>query len=133
MTWGGSDIGVQVPDVERDIVDTLNAFSELDYATKGIGLPTDWTPKSAPHLKVAQDGEFLDHPVRARCTIRVVAFGEKPTETKRLAHLAQGCLLLEPHISSLTGVLPTRDDETDAELAWFTVRVDVRTITLASS
>lgn len=120
-------------DVEMFIVDLLDTYTELDAFTKGVGLPDGWDPNASPpiHLSVASDGEFLRmHPVANQSTVRVTAWGDTPTVTKRAAHTAQALLLAEPHIKSLTGVLPATDDETTAELAAFTVRVTARSTPL---
>lgn len=131
MSWTATD-PVKEQDAERIVVDYLGDYDQLDAFTKGVSLPNTWKPKGFPiHLQVACDGEFLEHPVRARSTVRVVAWGYKPTEVRNAAHLAQGLLLAEPNITSLTGVLSARDDETHAELAYFTVRVRLRSTSLA--
>lgn len=114
---------VTYPDSEEATVADLKTFDALDAYTAGVGMPKGWTPGSPIHLHVACDGQFLNaHPFAARSTMRVTAWGGTPTATKRAAQLAMGCLLSIGHYSPLVGVLPATDDETNAELASFTVR-----------
>lgn len=122
---------VTYPDVEEWVVAQLKLpefEDQLEPYTKSVGLPRLWKPDTHPiHLQVACDAEFLDaHPIAARSTVRVVAWGDSPTVVKRAAHLAQACLLSIGQITPLTGVLPATDDETHAELAMFTVRIWTR-------
>lgn len=138
---------VVFPDAERLVVELLEdegVGDELvvvdDFepgVTVGVGVPDGWTPEgSPPHLEVAWDGTPLEaHPVVAFATIRVVARAASTTVAKRLAALAQGLLLAHrggsgiAGCSPLTGVLPSRDPDTRAELAAITVRVKVRAST----
>lgn len=126
---------VTYPDPEialRALLDELIAPHE-PTATVTVGVPTDWTPASPPHLEVAWDGTpNMTHPVVAHATIRVVVRAKLTTDAKRIAALAQGLLLAHDGsdgisvIRPLTGILPARDPLTEAELASFTVRASVR-------
>lgn len=122
------------PDIERLVVDHLKLWLAPD-ATVGVGVPPGWTLTSTPHVSVALDGQLIDHPVVAHCTIRCTARAASTTEAKRLATLAQAHLLAVPDFAcgaaSLTGVLPARDPDTHAELASVTVRVSVRSQVLS--
>lgn len=122
------------PDAERLVVDFLRPLFS-GAATVGVGVPNGWTPAAVPHVSVAQDGQLLDHPVVAHCTIRCTARAASTTQAKRLATLAQAHLLAVPDFAcgaaSLTGVLPARDPDTHAELASVTVRVSVRSQVLS--
>lgn len=126
---------VTYPDVERAVRDAL-ATAIAPYeptVTVGVGVPSDWTIMSAPHLQVALDGTpGMAHPVYAYSTVRVVAWAASPTEAKALAWLAHGLLLAQRvlAIAPLTGLLPARDTETRAELASFTVRVSTRSVSV---
>lgn len=120
---------VTYPDVERQAVDDLDdALGDLgETVTVGIGVPTDWTPGDTTHAQVALDGTPRDlHPVAQQSTIRVTVWASGPTEAKRVANLAHGLLLALPSYKRLTGLLATRDPQTRADLASFTVRANVR-------
>lgn len=130
-----SRLPVTFPDVERLVrnylADELDALGET--CTVHIGVPTDWTPASGSHIQVDWDGTpTATPPIIADASMRVVAWAANTTEAKRLAALAQGLLLNHPGgdgIAStqfLTGVLPTRDPDTRAEIASTTTRVTVR-------
>lgn len=124
-----------MPDVQQRIVDLLTA--ELDDigqdATVSVGVPTDWAPSSSEHIEVAWDGTpELTWPVAIFPTVRLVARAHSTSAAKRLASLAQGLLAAYgggddiTSIRPLTGVLPARDPETEAEIASVTMRVAVR-------
>lgn len=126
---------VTYPDPERAVVDRLTAWlaAEGESVTVAVGVPDTWTPASLPHLSVAWDGTPLHrHPVAEMPTIRVTAWSASPTTAKRLAHLALGLLCAHTGdatigaVTRLAGPQPARDEATRAELAWFTVRVTVR-------
>lgn len=123
------------PDVEHLIVDHLAGLLEPEDCTVGVGVPTGWSPSSTPHVEVAWDGTpEVVHPIVARATVRIVARAGTSTAAKALALAAQAVILggSPPagvaNIQSLTGVLPARDPDTRAELASFTVRVNVRAV-----
>ena len=124
---------VEYGDAERIIVDHLAGLLDPDDCTVGVGVPHDWTPASLPHVQVQLDGTpSLVHPIVARATVRIVARAGTTTAAKRLADQAHGVLLGTPppagvaSIQAMTGLLPARDPETRAELASFTVRVNLR-------
>lgn len=121
---------VTYPDAERIAVDDLTAdIADLDEtATVGVGVPADWTRDSDPHLQLAIDGTSDDHPIAQRHTLRVTARARDATEAKRVAHLAHGLLLARHQYRALTGIFTTRDPDSGAELASFTVRATVRSI-----
>lgn len=123
---------VQPRDTELFVVDYLGPL--LTDATVGVSVPTGWLPTDTPHLQVVSDGDPSGiWPIATRCTIRLIARAGSTSEAKDLCGLALGYLCAhngDTDISStryLTGVLPARDPETDAELASATVRVTVRT------
>jgi hypothetical protein len=132
---------VVYPAVEPIVVDHLKDLmvGDVDDPTVGVGVPVGWTPGSAPHLQVADDGTWrIEHPVAAWSTVRVVARAGSTTVAQRLAHRAMGALLAggEPAgvtITAATGPLPARDTSTRAEMAWFTVRVRTRSAPPATS
>lgn len=123
---------VTYPDPERAVRDYL--ASVITEATVGVGVPSNWTKGSGPHVQVATDGMFLSHPVSGEATIRLVAWASGPTTAKRIVQLAQGHLLAHPgtgpiaRTRPLVGLLPARDEQTGAEIASVTVRVTVRSI-----
>ena len=128
---------VTYPDPERAVVDHLT--DAIDDVTVGVGVPTDWVRTDDPHIQVACDGTPVDeHPIAHRTTIRVVVWAASTSEAKRLALEAHGHLLTgwgdDLHsVTPLTGLLPAHDDDHDAELASFTVRVRVRSTELLAS
>lgn len=106
-------------------------------ATVGVGVPPGWTATSTPHVQVVSDGTpRMTFPIAAHVTIRIVVRAARTTEAQRLCSLAQGLLADHPgsgrvgaqiaRVRALTGVMPTRDTETRAELAWATCQVTVR-------
>jgi hypothetical protein len=126
---------VTFPDAQRAVVDLLTEL--LDDAgetvTVAVGVPNGWKPGTTSHLEVASDGTpDQTWPVVAYPTIRIVARASTTTEAKRLAALAEGLLVAYgggdtiSTIRPLTGVLPARDDQTNAEIASVTLRVAVR-------
>lgn len=129
-------IAVEVPDVERLVVDWLD--TQLSESV-GITVPANWKPgTSPPFLQVACDGHPSNTwPVTMNATVRLVAWASTKTAAKALAAKAQGVLCSHPGgggISSarpLTGPLPARDASTGAELAAVTCRVILRTKPLA--
>lgn len=129
---------VTYPDPERVVRDYLDAVT--DDATVRIGVPSSWTSESGTHIQVACDGMFLanTHPVYAVATIRLVAWDASPTTAKAAVQRAQGRLLAHPGTGDiartrpLTGLVPARDDQTNAEIASVTVRVTLRSIPIAS-
>lgn len=122
-------MSVTYPDPERQAVDDLtDAFADQgETVTVGIGVPTDWTPGDTTHVQVAWDGTPRDlHPVALRPTLRITVWASGPSEAKRVALLAHGLLLARGQYHQLTGPFPTRDPQTRADLASFTVRATVR-------
>lgn len=136
MTWGSTAVHTY-PDAERVIVDYLaDALADAaETATVAVGVPDGWTPTDPPHVQIAWDGTPSgEHPIFARCTIRVTVHAATTTEAKRLAGVAQGHLLAHPGGAGvattvqLTGISPLRDPDTRTELATFTVRVTIRSV-----
>jgi hypothetical protein len=126
---------VSYPLVEQIVVDLLaDLMAGVEGApTVGVGVPVGWTATSSrPHLSVVSDGSWrIEHPVAIWSTVRVVARAASTTVAQRLAQRAMGELLAGGwpegvRISAGTGVMPTRDTDTRAELAWFTVSVRTR-------
>jgi hypothetical protein len=117
------DAEVRVRELLTELLTELLAAEECTVA---IGMPRGWTVDAPLHVEVAWDGTpVLAHPVVAFATIRVTVHGADPTPVKDLAALAQGLLLAERNIRSLTGLAPVRDPD-GPELASFTVRVATR-------
>ncbi len=125
---------VAFPDVEVPVVDLLEAaFLHLgETVTVGVGVPSAWTPTSVSHIQVNCDGTpIIARQVVAFPTVRLTAWAGTTGEAKRLAALAQGLLCSHrggavTGTQPLTGVLPTRDIASHAELASTTSRVTVR-------
>lgn len=108
-------------------------------ATVGVVVPTTpWTSTSVPFVQVASDGTpIVEAPVLWRPTVRIVAWAFATTAAQDLAQLCESLLLayagsetvvgFEP----LTGVLPTKDLSTGAQLAMVTVRANLRGVVFA--
>lgn len=134
---------VTFPDPERVVRAWLaERIAALEpTVTVGVGVPQGWTPTgSPPHIQVACDGvPSHEHPVLAHATIRLVAWSDSTSESKRLAALAQGLLCSHPGGDGIaatrmfTGVLPARDAATRAELASTTTRVTLRSTPITST
>lgn len=131
-----------VADVERLVRDYLaDALADVHPdVTVTIGVPTNWTPRSAPHLQVTSDGVFAFESVAiAHCAVRLVAWSDSTTTSKAIAANALGLLAAHPGGNGIavarptTGPLPARDTETGGELAAVTARVTVRTIPIEPS
>lgn len=133
---------VVFPDVERLVVDYLAAALEQagEQVTVGVGVPDGWDRRRSPaHVSVACDGmPWMRHPVIGRASVRVTVRARSTSEAKRLAEVAQGLLLAHPSgggvagVRPHSGVMPTRDADTRADLAWFAVGVTVRTQDMAT-
>jgi len=128
------------PDAERVIVDFLTAAlaARAQDVTVGVDLPTTWTTTTKPHVQVALDGTpSVTYPILWRASVRVTAWASGTTAVKALAALCEGLLLSHSgsvqvaSVQSLTGVLPTRDPDTGAQLASVSVRVNLRGTVLA--
>jgi len=125
---------VTYPDPERAIVDYLTAAlaDAGETVTVGVGVPHAWKPKDRPHVSVAWDGTpWSRRFVAIRAAMRITVRAATTTEAKRIALLAEGLLHARPGVRPQLGVMPTRDEDTDAELAWFTVGVLTRSTPIA--
>ncbi len=136
----------QVPDAEKAVRALLTAAMASPTCTVAIDLPADWTPgvpgdpsrpASPPHVQPQWDGTNLaGHQITATATVRVVVWAATKSLAKDTAARAQALLLAHdgtPPISTVrpgVGPVPARDPDTRAEMAWFTVRVTVRTTPL---
>lgn len=124
-------IAVEIPDVERLVVDYLDAVLTEQI---GVGIPSNWTATSQPFLQVSCDGHpFNSWPVTMTATVRLVGWAKTTTTAKALAARAQGLLCAHPGgdgiavVQPLTGPLPARDpDNAGAQLAAVTCSVTLR-------
>lgn len=116
----------------------LKSLTPSGDATVGLSLPDAWDREtSLPHLLVGQDGSI---PTAARLVefplIRVTAFANTTSLAKRLAREAEARLCAHrggsgiSKIKPATGMFPSRDPNTAADLASFTVRLTVRSTPL---
>lgn len=133
---------VTYPDPERAVVDLLAGLLPAyeTGVTVGLGVPTGWAPSSPTHVQVAWDGTPVAvEPVMQAATVRIVVRAATTTEAKRVAQAVRGMLLgwsgdaPVTAVAPLVGVQPARDPDTRHELAWFTVRVTVRSTPLVPS
>lgn len=121
-------------DAERLGVDFLTDAlgSRAEDVTVGVNVPPSWAKGTKAHVQVALDGTPVVAPPLWRATLRVTCWHESTTEAKRLARLCEGLLLAHPGSPGWsgclpgTGVLPTRDPDTGAQLASITVLAKLR-------
>lgn len=108
-------------------------------ATISVGVPTTWTPGSAPHVQVAQDSPLDD--VFAAAVWALIRFTVWHTDTYRAQQLAielwQALLAHDgtPPVSIITpgsGPLPATDPDNGVEHATFTVNTRIRSLTTTS-
>jgi hypothetical protein len=134
---------VSYVDPEPLIVDLLTDLLEDydDEITVSNGVPSDWNvDEDPPHIEVDHDGTpTIDAPIRAICTVRIVARASDTDLAKRAALLAQGLLLAHSGFGGTlaidpgAGLLPAYDKATRQQLASFTLNVSVPTEPLAPS
>lgn len=136
-------LAVTYPDPEPLVVKLLvdkvaQTSHNFGAVTVGKTIPATFdasNPTQAIHIQVVLDGTpFADHPIVAHTTIRLVAWAPRGKQSLAIrgAAFAQG-LLLSQHVgygiagaTYLTGPLPGRDPDSDAEIAATTTRVTVR-------
>ena len=97
----------------------------------GVGVPVGWSVSSVPHVQVSEDGSTVVPPAASVSTVRVTVRAAQTTVAQQLAQRALGALLgpgVGVSVSPLLGVRPARDPDTRDELAWFTVRVRLRSV-----
>lgn len=128
------------PDAERVTIDYLTTAlaARGQDVTCGVTIPTTWASGTKPHVQVGHDGTpEVTYPILWRCSVRVTCWASTTTAAKALAALAHGLLLSHPgspevgSVRPLTGVLPTRDPDTGAQLASVSVQVNLRGSVLA--
>ena len=122
------------PDAEHVVIDYLTPAlaARGQDVTVGVDVPTTWTTTTKSHVQVALDGTpEVIYPILGRATVRLTAWASSPTTAKALVALAHGLLLSHPgslevgSVKPLTGVLPTRDPVSGAQLASVTVRLNL--------
>ena len=122
------------PDAEHVAIDylTTTLAARGQDVTVGVDVPTTWTTTTKSHVQVALDGTpIVEYPILARASVRLTAWASSTTAAKALAALAHGLMLSHPgspevgSVRPLTGVLPTRDSVTGAQLASVTVQVNL--------
>jgi hypothetical protein len=122
------------PDAERVVVDYLTAAlaARLQDVTVGVDIPATWVTGTKAHVQVGHDGTpEVRYPVLWRASVRVTCWHASTTTSKALVALCQALLCAHPgsaqvaSVQPLTGVLPTRDPDTGAQLASVSVRVNL--------
>ena len=122
-----------MPLAERAVIDYLTPLlaSHGKDVTCGVTIPTTWTTATKSHVQVGLDGTpVVRYPIYAKAAIRVTVWNASTTVAQSLAALCEGLLLSHPGdtvvsgVKPGTGVLPTRDPDTGAQLA--TIGVEVR-------
>lgn len=101
--------------------------------TAGLGLPSNWTPKSKPHIGVFDDGGVTKWPVATRPVLRVTVWSDGESMSRTLAGLCMRVLLAQsiPGIANVrepSSILDARDPQNGGLMASFTVRTSVRTL-----
>lgn len=128
------------PRAEHVVIDYLTAAlaARGQDVTCGEPIPATWTTTTKPHVQVALDGTpEVIYPILWRATMRVTCWASSTTAAQDLAALAHGLMLSHPgspevgSVRPLTGVLPTRDPDTGAQLASVSVQVNLRGSVLA--
>ena len=121
------------PSAERAVIDylTLLLAAHGEDVTCGVNVPSTWAPGTKSHVQVGLDGTpVVRYPIYADAAIRVTVWNASTTVAQAIAALCEGLLLSHPGgpvvsgIQSGTGVLPTKDPDTGAQLA--TIGVEVR-------
>jgi len=122
------------PDAEHVVIDYLTAALDArgQDVTCGVNIPTTWTDGTKPHVQVALDGTpIVEYPILFRASVRVTCWASTTTASKALAALCFALLCTHPggsgvaSVRPLTGVLPTQDNTTLAQLASVTVQVNL--------
>lgn len=127
---------VQARDVEALTIAVMSELLEDEDCTVALGVPSDWTPTSTPHLQVVSDAQFGAWPIATKDTIRLTARGNGRTATVALCRKAQGLLVAYDgddeivQTKYLTGPLWDIDPQTRHTIASATVRVTTRTVTV---
>lgn len=123
------------PDAERVVVDYLTAAlaARAQDVTVGVVVPAAWVAGTKAHVQVALDGTpSVQYPILWRASVRITAWHASTTTAKALAALCEALMCAHPgsvsvaSVKSLTGVLPTRDPDSGAQLASVSVRVNLR-------
>lgn len=125
---------LQFPDPEKATRAILAALYPSGV-TVGIGVPDGWSVGDTPHLQVALDGmDTRTGRAIAHAVIRITARADDTTAAKYLALQAEARLCAHPGGNGIisfrprVGIIPTRDPQTRAELATFTLRATVRSV-----
>ena len=128
------------PDAERVVIDYLTAAlgARGQDVSAGVNVPSAWTQGTKAHVQVGLDGTpSVQYPILASASVRVTCWHASTTTAKALVALCEGLLCSHPgsaqigSVRSLTGVLPTKDPDTGAQLASVSVRVNLLYAVLA--
>jgi len=128
------------PDAEHVVIDYLTTAlaAHSQDVTCGVDIPSTWAAGTKPHVQVALDGTpIVEYPILFRASVRVTCWASTTTAVKALASLCFALLCVHPggsdvaSIQPLTGVLPTQDNTTLAQLASVTVRVNLLGVVVA--
>jgi hypothetical protein len=109
-----------------------------DEARVAAEVPDDWDlATGGPLLTVYDDGGPLNWPILSLHIVRVTVWGNGQDLVKLIARRAAGFLhdnipegLEDIHTTKGTAIITTRDPDTGADLASFTVTATVRTETV---
>ena len=128
------------PPAERAVIDYLTPLlaSHGKDVTCGVNVPLTWAAGTKSHVQVGLDGTpVVRYPVYAMAAIRVTVWNASTTVAQSLAALCEGLLLSHPGddvvsgVKPGTGVLPTKDPDTGAQLAMIAVEVRLTYTVLA--
>lgn len=125
----------------RNLLRTLLADAPEDYA-EGVTVSTKSIPGSdenpvLPYVQVRTDQSFRSQTVNGRSTIRVVVWHKDEGKGIALANLIEGLLLSDAGITSqirgftsIAGVIPTEDPDTNDPMSYITLTARLKPIQL---
>ena len=101
--------------------------------TVTLGVPGDWTPASAPHVGVFDDGGPALWPVYDAPRVRVTVWADGRTRAREIAGLCRGIVTARSipgvaRVSDPSALLDARDDHNGGAMASFHVLAIARTI-----
>ncbi len=104
--------------------------------TVGLNVPRDWTPGSAPHLAVFDDGGPTVWPIAIKSRIRITAWSDGRATSRAIVGRALGILLAHrieglAAVTDPTSIIEDKDPSNGGHMASATVAAQVRTIAVS--
>lgn len=138
-----TDLPVRFPDPQlavRDLLRTVLA-DRPEPSAAGVTVSTRDLPgadeaRSLPYVQVRSDGSYRDARLNGRATIRVSVWHRDEGRAQDLALLCEALLLSASSAdvrgsTSVSGPIPTGDDETGLPLSFLTITARLRPIQLS--